>query len=59
MGLKYGGVDLEADRRRQAEEAVREELSNVALIEALVSDRDARYAWREPKINMTLYVVGY
>jgi hypothetical protein len=43
MQLKHPDLDLHADQRCQAEEDVREELSNVVLFDVLVSGRDARF----------------
>ncbi len=43
MVLKYGGLDLEGDRRQKAERSLREELSSIVLVEALVSNRDAKF----------------
>jgi len=37
MALKYGGLDLPARARKEAEESVREELSSVVLVDAVVS----------------------
>ena len=41
--LKYADLVLEGEERREAEDVVRDEISNVVLLEALVCDWDARF----------------
>lgn len=43
MELKYGGVDLTAAQREQAEQAVRAELGSVVLVECEVTGADGRF----------------
>lgn len=43
MELKYGDTGLSGADLREAEEAVREELAGVALLEVLVTGRDDRF----------------
>lgn len=43
LELKYGEEALEGDDRREAESDVRQEISDVALLEVLVGDRDSRF----------------
>ncbi len=43
LEVKYTGCGLQGDECRQAEKATLEELSNVVLLEVLVSKRDKRF----------------
>ena len=43
METKYGGLKLSDSERREAEEAVRDELSGVALLEVRVIGRDDQF----------------
>lgn len=43
MEVKFAGLDLSAEERRDAEEAVRRELSSVVLLDVLVSNPDERF----------------
>ena len=43
MQLKYGGLELTPEERREAEKFVKEELSNIVLFEVLVSNADNRF----------------
>ena len=43
LEVKYAGLDLQGDECRQAERATREELSQVVLLEVLISKRDKRF----------------
>ncbi|MBK7201928.1 hypothetical protein [Candidatus Amarolinea dominans] len=43
METKYGGLQLSAGERIEAEETVRQELSSVVLIDVLVNDPDKQF----------------
>lgn len=43
MELKYGGITLPAEQRREAESAVRSELASVVLVESQVYRADGKF----------------
>src|ERR1041385_2459292 len=58
MDWKYGGIDLSPEERRQAEQAVREELSSAVLIECEVRKADENFDvgdFRQPDSDQAAY----
>ena len=43
IDLKYGGIALSAEQRREAESAVRSELASIVLLECQVSAADGKF----------------